>query len=111
HRVGGMVVDPCAVQAHVPIWLGGRSARSLRRALVLGDGWDPFRLSLGELTALLARARGWREWHEREAPFAVVLTTDRLLDVTLPAERATMNDVLGSLRDAGATCVNLRFRH
>jgi probable F420-dependent oxidoreductase len=28
----GMVVDPCAVQEHVPIWIGGRTLRSLRRA-------------------------------------------------------------------------------
>ena len=28
----GMVVDPCAVQERVPIWTGGRTLRSLRRA-------------------------------------------------------------------------------
>ena len=28
----GFVVDPCAVQEHVPIWVGGRTLRSLRRA-------------------------------------------------------------------------------
>ena len=29
----GLVVDPCAVQPRVPIWVGGRTARSLRRAV------------------------------------------------------------------------------
>jgi len=29
----GFVVDPCAVQPRVPIWIGGRTARSLRRAI------------------------------------------------------------------------------
>ncbi len=29
---GGFVVDPAAVQAHVPIWVGGRTGRSLRRS-------------------------------------------------------------------------------
>src|SRR6201993_3524887 len=38
----GMVVDPCAVQERVPIWVGGRTLRSLRRAVALGDGWCPF---------------------------------------------------------------------
>src|SRR6266511_4721325 len=38
----GVVVDPCAVQPRVPIWVGGRTARSLRRAVELADGWAPF---------------------------------------------------------------------
>src|SRR5262249_39697165 len=79
-RFGGILVDPCGVQERVPIWLGGRSPRSLRRALALGDGWDPFRLTLDELSALLRRARDWPVWRQRSAPFDVVLTPDRLLD-------------------------------
>ena len=38
----GMVVDPCAVQEHLPIWVGGRTLRSVRRAATLADGWCPF---------------------------------------------------------------------
>src|SRR4051794_32982181 len=49
HRFGGVVVDPCGVQERIPIWLGGRTPRSLRRALALGDGWDPFGLDVGQL--------------------------------------------------------------
>jgi probable F420-dependent oxidoreductase len=111
YRFDGVVVDPCGVQAAVPIWLGGRSPRSLRRALALGDGWDPFRLTLEELGALVPRARGWREWRERTAPFEVVLTPDRLLDVTVPAERQALADLLGQYRAIGATMLNLRLRH
>ena len=48
----GMVVDPCAVQDHVPIWVGGRTLRSLRRAASLADGWCPFSVSP-------ARAQEW----------------------------------------------------
>ena len=40
----GFVVDPHAEQARVPMWVGGRTARSLRRAVELGDGWVPFGL-------------------------------------------------------------------
>ena len=111
HRFADVIVDPCAVQPRVPIWLGGRSPRSLRRALELGDGWDPFRLELDELTALLAKARGSRAWREREAPFEVVLTPEPPLDPTRPDERATLADRVRRYRDAGATLVNLRFRH
>jgi probable F420-dependent oxidoreductase len=107
----GFVVDPCGVQTAVPIWLGGRSPRSLRRALRLGDGWDPFGLALDELEALLARARAWPAWRERTTPLDLVLPLDRQLDVTLPAERGTFLELLERYRAAGATIVNVRLRH
>jgi alkanesulfonate monooxygenase SsuD/methylene tetrahydromethanopterin reductase-like flavin-dependent oxidoreductase (luciferase family) len=53
----GFVVDPHACQARVPLWVGGRTARSLRRAVALGDGWAPFGLRTAELGEMLARAR------------------------------------------------------
>jgi probable F420-dependent oxidoreductase len=111
YRFEGFVVDPCSVQSRVPIWLGGRSPRSLRRALVFGDGWDPFRLTLDDLAALLPRARGWREWRERPAPLELVLTPDRLLDPAVPAERAELAGLVARYATLGATIVNLRFRH
>jgi probable F420-dependent oxidoreductase len=111
HRFGGVVVDPCGVQAPVPLWLGGRSPRSLRRALLLGDGWDPFGLGLEALSGLLARARDGREWAERRTPFEVVLTPERLFDVVVPAERAALAELIGRYRAIGATILNLRFRH
>ena len=111
YRFERFLVDPCGVQEHVPIWLGGRSPRSLRRALEFGDGWDPFKLTLAELEPLLARARAWREWQARTAPFDVVLAPDRLLDPTLPAERAALIDLVERYRAIGATVLNLRFCH
>jgi len=111
HRFAGFVVDPCGVQERVPIWLGGRSPRSLRRALALADGWDPFALSLEEIAGLLARARATRAWQERTAPLDLVLPLDRLFDPTDPAERAALAERLEGYRTVGATVVNLRFRH
>lgn len=32
YSFGGLTVDPCALQPRVPIWVGGRTKRSLRRA-------------------------------------------------------------------------------
>lgn len=54
YRYDGLVLEPCAVQPHVPIWVGGRTLRSLRRAVTLADGWIPFGLSSAELRRMLA---------------------------------------------------------
>ena len=40
-----------------------------------------------------------------------MLTPDRLLDPTVPAERAALADLLDRYRELGATTMNLRFRH
>ncbi len=39
-----LLVEPHAFNEHVPFWIGGRSRRSLQRAVALGDGWAPFGL-------------------------------------------------------------------
>jgi alkanesulfonate monooxygenase SsuD/methylene tetrahydromethanopterin reductase-like flavin-dependent oxidoreductase (luciferase family) len=96
------------VQRRVPIWLGGRSARSLRRALLFGDGWDPFRLTLEELAELLRSARDSAAWRE---PFDVVLTPPRPPDPTEAAARGRLRDLVAAYEDAGATVLNLRFAH
>lgn len=50
----GLILDPCAVQPQVPIWVGGRSMPSLRRAVSLADGWIPFGLAPDALTKMLS---------------------------------------------------------
>src|SRR5262245_5185115 len=62
YRFADVLVDPWGMQAAIPIWLGGRSARSLRRALEFGDGWDPFGLSLEQVEPMLAAARTRSAW-------------------------------------------------
>src|SRR5205823_186960 len=94
----------------MPIWLGGRTSRSLRRALVSGDGWDPFGLNLDQLTDLLARAKEWPEWRERTHPLQVGLGHQGVFDVTLPDPPAAMVDLIGKYQAAGATALNLTFR-
>jgi probable F420-dependent oxidoreductase len=111
YRFEGMLVDPCGVQLDVPIWLGGRTPRSLRRALAFGDGWNPFGLGLENLAAMLATARTRREWRERARPFELVLPIDRLLDPTDPAERREFADRAARYRDLGATILNVRLSH
>ena len=46
YSFGGLTVDPCALQPHMPFWIGGRTKRSLRRAVTLADGWCPFYVSI-----------------------------------------------------------------
>lgn len=45
YSFSGMIVEPAGIQRRVPIWVGGRTMRSLRRAVRHGDGWMPFGLS------------------------------------------------------------------
>ena len=74
------IIDPCGVQQHVPFWIGGRSRRSLRRAVELADGWMPFGLSAEELTAMIAAAKATPAWEARTAPLELVLRHERRID-------------------------------
>ncbi|MGO9385957.1 MAG: LLM class F420-dependent oxidoreductase [Mycobacterium sp.] len=91
------VVQPHAVQDRVPIWIGGKTGRSLRRAIAYGDGWVPFGLRLSELQEMLARAA-------LPDQFDVILNAGAALDPT--ADPAKTARVLNRMRDAGATIAN-----
>ncbi len=100
----GFVVDPHAVQEQVPIWVGGRTARSLRRALELGDGWAPFGLTLDKLTPIIDAKR-----EEIGANFDLVLAPEPPLDPAGRPDEAA--EVARNYAAAGATKLNLRFHH
>ncbi|MGH9014152.1 MAG: LLM class F420-dependent oxidoreductase [Acidimicrobiia bacterium] len=105
----GFVVDPHAVQEHVPIWVGGRTARSLRRAVELADGWAPFGLGTGELASMLEQARETAAWARRDHPLEVVLQNERPLD---PAgEPGRVAERVARFRHIGATVLSVRFVH
>jgi probable F420-dependent oxidoreductase len=102
HSFGGLVVDPCALQERVPIWVGGRTLRSLRRAVALADGWAPFGISSTTAAAWLAR-------FDLASGFEVVLQPGRPLDPgAAPGETA---ERLAALADAGATIVSASVVH
>ncbi|MGQ0831989.1 MAG: LLM class F420-dependent oxidoreductase [Microthrixaceae bacterium] len=109
YRFSDMVIDPCAVQERVPFWIGGRTARSLRRAVELGDGWCPFGLTAEVAGGLIARAQETAAWAAREHPLEVVLQNLRPLDPLGAPEEAAAT--VASLRDAGATMLSLRLVH
>ncbi len=113
YRFDGFVIDPCSLQDSPPLWLGGRSRRSLRRALHFGDGWDPFGLDRRELEAVLDWARGGELWHTRhdqDRPFDIVLTPAPFtLESAADAEMA--RSIVRTYRRIGATILNIRFHH
>ncbi|MPZ25970.1 MAG: TIGR03619 family F420-dependent LLM class oxidoreductase [Micromonosporaceae bacterium] len=103
----GWHVEPVAVQERVPIWVGGQSRRSLRRACELGDGWVPFQLDLADLRAMLRDARP--RLADRPVPLEVVLRVPEPLDPLGAPHRCTA--AVDQLRDLGATAVSVYFRH
>ncbi len=101
-EVDGFVIDPCALQAPPPIWVGGRTPRSLRRAVELGDGWCPFQVTPAHAAA----------WLRRVVPppgFEVVLFPEPPVDPV--GDPAGTRATVGPYLDAGATILNLRLRN
>jgi len=94
----GMIVDPCAINEHVPIWVGGRTRRSLRRAITLGDGWCPFSVSP-------AQAAEWLAEVEVPPSFDVVLSPPEKLDPIGQPDRT--QEILASTSAAGATIISV----
>ena len=86
----------------MPIWVGGRTKRSLRRALTLADGWCPFYVSV-------ATAAEWLQARDVPPGFEVVLPADRPLDPAGQPE-ATKETLL-TMAAAGTTTVSARFVH
>jgi probable F420-dependent oxidoreductase len=102
YSFGGLVIDPCAVQPRVPIWVGGRTRRSLRRAAELGDGWTPFAVSPQQV-------REWLDQVEHAPDFEVVLAPPRPLDPGDHPDETTAQ--LRALGEAGATIVKASLVH
>jgi probable F420-dependent oxidoreductase len=98
----GLVIDPCAVQERVPIWVGGRTLRSLRRAAELGDGWTPFAVTP-------QRVREWLDEVEHSSSFEVVLAPSRPLDPMAQSQETI--EELATLTEAGATIVKASLVH
>lgn len=94
YRFADMIVEPHAVQSHVPIWVGGRTLRSLRRSRDLADGWMPFGLNRHEIAAMLARV-------DLPDDFHIALPSGRPLDPLDDA--AGTQRRLETLRELGAT--------
>lgn len=108
YRFDDFVVDPTPVQQRPPLWVGGRTRRSLRRAVELGDAWVPFLLEPGEVAEMITWARSLPSWYERDEPLDVVIWPEPAVDpLTEPDRiRAQAAEILA----LGATILNYRFR-
>jgi probable F420-dependent oxidoreductase len=107
YRFSEVFVEPSGVDRPVALWIGGRTRRSLRRALELGDGWIPFGLSHDDLRTMLGEVAG--PLTERAGHFALVLAPEHALDpVGDPDTAGATVDAYAAL---GATALSLRFRH
>jgi probable F420-dependent oxidoreductase len=102
YSFGGLTVDPCALQPHLPIWIGGRTKRSLRRAVTLADGWCPYYVSIDT-------AADWLKTFDVPPGFEVVMPADQPLD-PVGAPKAT-EETLGALAAGGTTILSARFIH
>jgi probable F420-dependent oxidoreductase len=105
----GFVVEPAGARGDVPIWIGGRTARSLRRAVELGDAWAPFGLSRQDIASFLERARATDAWDARSKPLEIFVQPTPPLDPLGDADGT--RDRVSRLRDAGVTGLSMRFVH
>ena len=99
YDIGGLVIEPHAARTDVPVWIGGRTRRSLRRAIELGDSWAPFAVSFDDVAAMLEWGRALPEWERRARPLDVMLSA--AVDPLGDADR--MERVFERARNAGIT--------
>ena len=113
YRYDGFIVEPSGLPRELEVWVGGRTRRSLRRALELGDAWMPFGMKVDELTELLTSAQTLeglaRYADEHGRPLKLHLAPEPPIDpVSKPEETA---EFLGRYVAIGATGFSLRFDH
>jgi probable F420-dependent oxidoreductase len=102
YRFDGWVMDPAAARTELTVWVGGRTRRSLRRAVSLGDGWLPFGLGVEELRTLLGG-------DVDTSGVDIILHPEPPLDPLADPEGARTK--IDEYAGIGATMCNLRFRH
>jgi probable F420-dependent oxidoreductase len=101
-EVDGFIIDPHAVQPRVPIWIGGKTFRSLRRAVELADGWCPFGLKADAIADMIKRIG------PLPPAFDIVLFPEPMPDPV--GDPAGTRTVFEPYVEAGATILNLRLR-
>ncbi|MEV0809454.1 LLM class F420-dependent oxidoreductase [Micromonospora sp. NPDC050200] len=101
YRFQDFVIDPHSPRRTVPLWIGGYTRRSLRRAVELGDGWVPFGLTPEQIGAMIAAAAP-------PAGFEVVVSPPPLDPLGDPHEARRQVEAVAA---GGATMMNIVLRH
>jgi probable F420-dependent oxidoreductase len=109
----GFIVEPSGLDREIQVWVGGRTRRSLRRALELGDAWMPFGLTLEGLTELLSRGTVKADLAQRaeggRGPLELILAPEPPIDPL--GEPGRTGEFLASYLALGATGFSVRFAH
>lgn len=109
YRFSGFIVEPSGLPRPLPVWVGGRTRRSLRRALTLGDAWMPFRLLADELEAMWTAPAARELAAAREAPFELFFAPEPPIDPV--GDPDGTRRLLARYAAIGATGFSLRFAH
>jgi probable F420-dependent oxidoreductase len=109
YRFSEFVVEPSGLDRPLEIWVGGRTRRSLRRAIEHGDAWIPFRLLADDIERMLSDPAIADALAGRVTPLEVILPPDPPIDPAGDPDGTAA--FLRRLLEAGATGFSLRFRH
>lgn len=111
-RFENVAAEPKPLQKpHPPLFIGGDARPVMRRAAKLGDGWIPWLVTRDELPGCLTYIQEQRASQGRTQPFEVLMLLadfppeDRLnlSRFHIPRERDETVEMIGRLREAGAT--------
>ncbi|MBV8463291.1 MAG: LLM class flavin-dependent oxidoreductase, partial [Acidimicrobiales bacterium] len=109
----GFIVEPSGLTREIEVWVGGRTRRSLRRALEVGHAWMPFGMELEQLGAILTSAKvrddlsGYADRHGR--PLKLILAPEPPIDPL--AHPGETTEFLAAYVAIGATGFSVRFDH
>jgi probable F420-dependent oxidoreductase len=109
----GFIVEPSGLAREIQVWVGGRTRRSLRRALELGDAWMPFGFTFDRLTELLGRDTVRADLALRaesaRGDLKLILAPEPPIDPL--DEPGRTGEFLASYLALGATGFSVRFVH
>ena len=103
HKVVDAGINPLPVQQPIPVWFGGTSEPTLKRAARLGDGWIPIMAPEDEAKRKLDTVRGHLEAEGRD-PAAFGIEAWLRMDAAEPQTWAAAAD---GWRALGASLVTL----
>ncbi len=84
HAAGNVMLPRPAQSPRPPLWIGGNSARAMRRVVELADGWIP--MPTGRMSAAAVSSR--LKTAPLDSPAALAARVDRLRDMATDAGRS-----------------------